>query len=285
MEPDQRQLLSRCDHVNFRAQQSRLDGLARLCCRARNRLGANLPAKGHDEAALSDAIPKRNRIAQPELPKPQQSRATAATTAPTADIIRHHRRHRLAWHGGRCQWVKNGTSPPTRQCKIEVTGSGDASLLKPGMLVRFSADVDKKTGKASPPSAKSKSLLLKTPWPPSTLAAKPAGSHTALKKARPAAAPDLPPIVGTIKAISGNEITVEAPGGPVKADLSPTASVKVESSDPTAWPKSAPRSKCKATRQSRRTWSPPRRSGSRWPARATRTSGPKPGEKPAAATN
>ena len=40
---------------------------------------------------------------------------------------------------------------PDKNCKIEVTGTGDASLLKPGMLVRFSADVDKKTGKASAP--------------------------------------------------------------------------------------------------------------------------------------
>lgn len=40
---------------------------------------------------------------------------------------------------------------PDKNCKIEVTGAGDASLLKPGMLVRFSADVDKKTGKASAP--------------------------------------------------------------------------------------------------------------------------------------
>ncbi len=173
---------------------------------------------------------------------------------------------------------------PDKQCKIEVTGSGDASLLKPGMLVRFSADVDKKTGKASAPVSE-----VEVTSPQNVMAAEhprgqAAGSHTALKKPVPAAATGPAAVVGTIKSISGNEITVEAPGGSVKADLSPKVSVKIDSSDPKlaqvgakvevqGYVVKAPN--VVAAQAIRITLA-----GS-----GDKNAGPKPGEKPAAATN
>ncbi len=124
---------------------------------------------------------------------------------------------------------------PNKNCQIEVTGTGDASLLKPGMLVRFSADVDKKTGKASAPVSEvdvtSPQTAMAGNYPRNQPG--PAGLRTVNKKpAAPAAASGPTQIVGTLKSVSGNEITVESPSGPVKADLSPNASVKIESSDP-----------------------------------------------------
>ncbi len=173
---------------------------------------------------------------------------------------------------------------PDKMCKIEVTGSGDASLLKPGMLVRFSADVDKKTGKASAPVSE-----VEVTSPQNIMAAEhsrgqAAGTHTALKKSAPAATAGPAAVVGTIKSISGNEITVEGPGGLVKADLGPKASVKIDSSDPKlaqvgakvevqGYLVKAPN--VVAAQAIRITLAGP----------GEKNAGPKPGEKPAAATN
>src|SRR4029077_4241330 len=39
---------------------------------------------------------------------------------------------------------------PEKTCKIEVKGTADPSFLKPGLMIRFNADVDKK-GRATAP--------------------------------------------------------------------------------------------------------------------------------------
>lgn len=177
---------------------------------------------------------------------------------------------------------------PDKTCKIEVTGTGDASLLKPGMLVRFSADVDKKTGKASAPVAE-----IEVTSPQNAMAADhaqkqpaTAGSRTVNKKpATPAATTSGPTqIVGSLKTISGNEITVESAAGPVKADLSPSASVKIDSNDPHLAQKGAKvevqgvvvkQPNVLAAQSIRITIA----------GQGDKSSGPKPNEKPAAANN
>lgn len=111
-----------------------------------------------------------------------------------------------------------------KNCQVQISGTGDASLLKQGMFVRFSADVDKKSGKTSAPVAE-----IEVTSPQSAVAA---GARTALKTTSPAATAGPSSVVGTIKSVSAKDITVEGPNGSVKADLSPSTNVKIESSDP-----------------------------------------------------
>jgi hypothetical protein len=107
---------------------------------------------------------------------------------------------------------------PEKNCVTLVTGTAEPSFLKPDMLVRFVAQFDKK-GNATAPLDEleivSQQAALSSPK--QEVAGKTAGTSGA--------------IVGHIKSIKNNQLTVQTTNGTYAAELGPNASIKVSVSD------------------------------------------------------
>lgn len=117
-----------------------------------------------------------------------------------------------------------GLVAPDRTCKTEVTGTADPAALKPGLLVKFNAQVDKK-GRATAPVNE-----LEIISPQTAMAEKEKGAG---KKGEKETASGLGPgtVLGHIKEFKNNELTVEAPDGTVKAELGANPAIKVNVND------------------------------------------------------
>lgn len=110
---------------------------------------------------------------------------------------------------------------PDKNCVIEVTGTADPDFLRPDMLVKYTAQFDKK-GKASAPLNE---LEIVSPQAAmSSIKQEVAGKKEAGDNFNGA-------VIGHIKSIKNNQLIVQAPNGVFTADLSPNVSVKVNVSD------------------------------------------------------
>jgi hypothetical protein len=108
-----------------------------------------------------------------------------------------------------------------KNCLVEVTGTADPSFLKPDMLVKFSAQFDKK-GKATAPLNELEIIS-------------PQAAMSSLKaeingKKGVADAVD-GPVIGHVKTIKNNELTVQNTNGVFTAELGSNPSIKVNVSD------------------------------------------------------
>ncbi|HEY2881122.1 MAG TPA: hypothetical protein VGJ15_01785 [Pirellulales bacterium] len=132
-------------------------------------------------------------------------------------------------------------------CKIEVTGTADASYLKPNMLLKFTADFDKK-GKATAPLNEMELVDLQTAMVEARQnakgeagdkggkGAKDAGGKKGEKgeKSPAAAAAAGEPMVAKITSIKGTELSLAAADGTsYKADLGTNPAIKVNISNAT----------------------------------------------------
>ena len=122
---------------------------------------------------------------------------------------------------------------PDKNCKIEVTGTADPDFLKPGLWVKFNADIDKKT-KATAPVNELEIVDQRTAMVNEKSRGGLTGTDAGAKKGKGAAtgvAANSGPILGKITAYKNNELTLETGSGTVKADLGPNPSIKVNVSD------------------------------------------------------
>jgi hypothetical protein len=124
-----------------------------------------------------------------------------------------------------------GLVAPDRTCKTEVTGSADPAALKPGLLVKFNAQFDKKGRSTAPVNE------LEIVSPQTAMAEKDKGvlnmEKVAGKKGEKETTSGLGPgtTLGHIKEFKNNELTVEAPDGTVKAELGANPAIKVNVND------------------------------------------------------
>ncbi len=116
-----------------------------------------------------------------------------------------------------------------KNCKIEVTGSADPSFLRPGLLVRFTADIDKK-GKTTAPLNE-----LEIVSPQNAMVFARARATAAAKGPSEAGeegeTPEATGMVGRITAVKNGELTIETGGGSIRATLGPNPAVKVNAND------------------------------------------------------
>jgi hypothetical protein len=108
-----------------------------------------------------------------------------------------------------------------KNCLVEVTGTADPSFLKPDMLVKFSAQFDKK-GKATAPLNELEIISPQAAM--SSMKAEINGKKGA------ADAVD-GPVIGHLKSIKNNELTVQNTNGVFTAELGSNPSIKVNVSD------------------------------------------------------
>jgi hypothetical protein len=115
---------------------------------------------------------------------------------------------------------------PDKFCKIEVTGSADPAFLKPGLLVKFNAQLDKKN-RATAPVNELEIVTLQTAKSPekgSGLASDDKGS----KKAEKTASTEASGIVlGQVTEFKNNELSVQTSAGAIKAELAANPTIKV----------------------------------------------------------
>jgi hypothetical protein len=110
---------------------------------------------------------------------------------------------------------------PEKNCVIEVTGTADPSFLKPDMLVRFTAQFDKKGNATAPVNE----LEIVSPQAAlSSIKQEIAGKKQVGESVNGA-------IVGHIKTFKNNQLTVQTTNGTYSADLGPNPSIKVNVSD------------------------------------------------------
>ncbi|HZZ29714.1 MAG TPA: hypothetical protein VFE46_17085 [Pirellulales bacterium] len=117
----------------------------------------------------------------------------------------------------------NGTNwalKPDKNCVTRVTGTADPSFLKPDLLVKFSSEFDKK-GKASAPVSE-----LEIISPQTTSAQRPETGGR--KEGNETSAG---PIIGHIKSIKNNLLTVQTIGGLYTVELAANPTIKVNVSD------------------------------------------------------
>jgi hypothetical protein len=117
---------------------------------------------------------------------------------------------------------KNWALKPDKNCQIVVTGTADPDFLKPDLLVRFTAQFDKK-GNATVPLNELEIISQQA-------AITSLKAESSAKKDSAAAATN-GPTVGHIKSIKNNQLTVQTPGGTYTAELSANPSIKVNVSD------------------------------------------------------
>lgn len=110
--------------------------------------------------------------------------------------------------------------PEKKNCKIEVTGTADPSFLKPDLLVRFNAQFDKKGNAAAPVD----SIDIISPQA--------AMSATSIKTEFQAGQAQNGIIIGHIKSIKNNHLSVTNTNGTFSFDLAPNATVKVDVAEP-----------------------------------------------------
>ncbi len=118
---------------------------------------------------------------------------------------------------------------PDKNCRVEVTGTADASFLKTGMPVQFSAEFDKK-GKAT---AAVNDLEVVSPTVQQQQKPRTLAEANQKKGAAAATAPagGSTMVMGVLKAFNNNEMTVESQNGIVAASLSPNATIKINTND------------------------------------------------------
>jgi hypothetical protein len=110
---------------------------------------------------------------------------------------------------------------PERNCVIEVTGTADSDFLKPDMLVRFTAQFDKK-GKATSPVNELEIISPQAAM--GSIKQEVNGKKEAGESVSGA-------IIGHIKSIKNNQLTVQNTNGTFTAELGPNPSIKVNLSD------------------------------------------------------
>ena len=110
---------------------------------------------------------------------------------------------------------------PEKNCVVEVTGTADPSFLKPDMLVRFTAQFDKKGNATAPVNE------LEIVSPQAAMSS--IKQEIAGKKAVGASANGT--VIGHIKTIKNNQLTVQTTNGTYSAELGPNPSIKVNVSD------------------------------------------------------
>jgi hypothetical protein len=116
---------------------------------------------------------------------------------------------------------KNWRLAPEKNCVIEVTGTADPSFLKPDMLVRFSAQFDKKGNATAPVNE----LEIVSPQAAlNSIKQEVAGKKDVSDNINGA-------LIGHIKGIKNNQLTVQTTNGTYTAALSPNPSIKVNVSD------------------------------------------------------
>jgi hypothetical protein len=122
-----------------------------------------------------------------------------------------------------------GLVAPDKNCKTEVTGTADPAALKPGLLVKFNAQFDKK-GRATAPVNE-----LEIVSPQTAMAEKEKGNTDkgAGKKGEKESTSGLGSgtVLGHIKEFKNNELTVDSVEGPVKAELGKNPAIKVNVND------------------------------------------------------
>lgn len=110
---------------------------------------------------------------------------------------------------------------PEKNCVIEVTGTADVSFLKPDMLVRFTSQFDKKGNATAPVNE----LELISPQAAMTTI-----KQEVAGKKDPAAMVNNT-VIGHIKSIKSNQLTVQTTNGTYAAELGSNPSIKVNVSD------------------------------------------------------
>jgi len=124
-----------------------------------------------------------------------------------------------------------GLVAPDKFCKVEVTGTADPAALKPGLLVKFNAQFDKK-GRATAPVNE-----LEIVSPQTAMGDKEKGGGLATDKGAKKGDKEATTgsgsgtVLGHIKEFKNNELTVDSVEGPVKAELGANPSIKVNVND------------------------------------------------------
>src|SRR5262245_9407607 len=119
-----------------------------------------------------------------------------------------------------------GLVAPDKFCKIEVTGSADPAFLKPGLLVKFNAQLDKKN-RATAPVSELEIVTLQTAKSPEKgggLAADDKGSKKAEKTASTETSGT---VLGQVTEFKNNELSVQTSAGAIKAELAANPTIKV----------------------------------------------------------
>jgi hypothetical protein len=115
-----------------------------------------------------------------------------------------------------------------KNCKVEVTGTADPNFLRPGLLIRFTTEVDNK-GKVTAPLNE---LEIVSPQNAMVFAKARATAAAAKAKGEEGETPpEATGMVGRITAIKNNDLTIEIGSGSIRATLGPNPAIKVNAND------------------------------------------------------